>query len=471
MKKYSITPLLLLAFFSSSFSSIAHTPPRQARQNASSVSRQEARAAAAKNDAAEAIRKYQLAVAETPRDLSLDLEFAQFLAKAERYPNAIDVYRKALELAPRNEVAELGLAEAYRRVHNVDETQALLRDARKHHPKSVPVLKALGSFETEAESYDAAIEALHAAAALAPTDESGRDMLATAYLGKGDKEAALRQIEKALALDPADQLARFLRAQILADGGKNKEALADAEKAFEAKPDSLPARRLLVEILIRLKQCARAVVILRPAENPPALDTEELFILGNAYDCAGQAELAKAARNEFAVASENDRRRAENEVQSKHLYEQANELARRNKFGDALDILQQALEKDPKNGFAYSQQAKIFFSMHETDKAREAIKRALEIQPYQPDFLYVEGVIAESEGKDDEALAAFEEVGQINPKEADAYFEIGRIFMKRKDRERALAAFRKAAELAPDDPDYKRALSEVVVPEGMKKKN
>jgi tetratricopeptide (TPR) repeat protein len=332
-------------------------------------------------------------------------------------------------------------------------------------------LKALGSFEMEAESSDAAIEALRAAVALAPTDVSVRDMLGTAYLGKGNKEAALRQIEKALALNPADQLAHFLHAQILADGGENQEALADAQKAFEAKPDSLPVRSLLVKILIRLKQCARAAAILRPAENPPALGTEELFLLGNAYDCAGQTDLAKAARDEFALASENDRRRAENEVQSKHLYEQANELARQNKFSDALDILQQALEKDPKNGFAYSQQAKIFFSMHETGKVREAIERALAIQPYQPDFLYVEGVIAESEGKDDEALAAFEEVAQINPREADAYFEMGRIFRKRKDRERALAAFRKAAELAPDDPDYKRALSEVIVSEGMKKRN
>src|SRR6266849_8342738 len=180
MKKYSITLLLLLAFFSSSFFSIAQSSPKQARQNTSSVSRQEARAAAAKNDAEEAIRRYQQAMAETPRDLSLDLEFAQSLAKTERYPKAIAVYRKALELAPRNESGELGLVEVYQRMHNVDETRTLLRDARRHHPKSVSILKALGSFEMEAESSDAAIEALRAAVALAPTDGSVRDMLGTA---------------------------------------------------------------------------------------------------------------------------------------------------------------------------------------------------------------------------------------------------------------------------------------------------
>jgi tetratricopeptide (TPR) repeat protein len=188
--------------------------------------------------------------------------------------------------------------------------------------------------------------------------------------------------------------------------------------------------------------------LLRPTENPPSLDTEGLFQLGNAYHWAGKAELAGSAREEFAAASEKDRQQAENQVQSKHLYEQANELARQNKFTEALALLQEALDKDPKNGFAYSPQAKIFLSMHETGKAKE------------PDFLYVEGVIAENEGQDEEALTAFERVTQINPQEADAYFEMGRIFAKRKDRAPALAAFRRASQLEPNDPDYKRALAE-----------
>jgi len=389
---------------------------------------------------------------------ALIVEEAQRLAKIGDFPGAIAAYRQALLLAPRDEAAELGLAEAYRGVHNNEQASAAFAAARKHHPKNTSVLKALGSFEIEAETYDAAIEALQAAVELAPVDVSARNLLGTAYLSKGENEAALAQFVKALALDPANELARFMRAQTLADSGKNEDALADAEKAFAAKPDSLRTRMLLAKILIRLKQCPRAAETLHPAENPPALDTQALYLLANAYACAGQADLARGAREEFTSASEKERRQAENEIQSTHLYEHANELARQNKFPEALELLQQALEKNAKNAFAYAQQAKIFFSRHETEKAREAIARALAIQPYQPDFLYVEGVIAGSQGQDDEALAAFEKVTQINPKEADAYFEMGRIFAKRKDRAHALAAFRKALELAPDDADYKRAL-------------
>jgi tetratricopeptide (TPR) repeat protein len=398
-------------------------------------------------------------VAQASKEVMATLESAQSLAKQERWPEAIELYRRVLASSPRNEAAELGLSDAYRGVHNYEEARAILTTARRQHPKSVEISVALGSLEIEAESFDAAIAALRPALALAPNDVKIRNFIGSAYLSKGDSAAALAQFEKVLARDPGNQLAHYSRAQILVDSDQNEKALADAAKVVEARPEYLPGRALLAKILVRLKQCARAAEVLRPLANPPALDTQSLFLLGNAYDCAGESKLAASAREEFAAASQADRKRAEDETQSKHLVEQANDLARQNKFPDALVLLDQALEKNPKNGFAYSQQAKIYFSMHRLEEARQAIQSALAIQPFQPDFLYVSGVIVAQQGKQDEALAAFEKVTQINPKEADAFFEIGRIWMRRGNPMRAREAFGKAVELAPDDVDYKNALA------------
>jgi tetratricopeptide (TPR) repeat protein len=427
-------------------------------QEAISSLRKEARAAAARGEAELAEEKYRLALAETPRDAGLDLEMARFFASQKKYPAAIEMYRRTLVLSPGNEAASIGLSEAYRGVHNYDEARSILQTARRQHPKSAAVLSALGSLEIEAESYDAAIEAMRAALALAPNDVNLRNVLGTAYMGKGDTAAALVEFEKVLARDPGNQLAYYSRGQIFADTDQNEKALADAEKVVAAKPEYLPGRVLLAKVLVRLKQCARAVEVLRPAANPPALETQALFLLGNAYECAGQPELAAGVREEFAAASQQDRRRAENETQSKHLVEQANALARQNQFAEALELLKQALEKNPKNAFAHSQQAKIYFSMRQVGQAHDAIAQALAIQPFQPDFLYVAGVIAAQEGKQEEALAAFEKATQINPKEADAYFEIGKIRLQQGDRVAALVAFRQAVALDPNEPEYLRAL-------------
>jgi tetratricopeptide (TPR) repeat protein len=385
---------------------------------------------------------------------------AASLQAAGNFPEAIAAYQEALQRDPRSEAAELGLADAYRKVHNLDEARAVLQKARYHHPQSVAVLIAAGDLEIEAQSFGKAITALREAVALAPGDLRARILLATAYLSQGEKELALGQLNRVLAKDPENNVARFLRAQVYAEQNENEKALVDAENVFAAQPANLRGRTLLAKILMRLKQCERAATLLRPEENPPQLDTEAFFLLGNAYECSGQTELAKKTRDDFAAASQADRKRAEDEVQSQHFVEQANKLAVLGHFTEALRLLKGALELNPQNAFAYSQQAKIYFSMHDSEQAHQAIGKALAIQPYQPDFLYVLGTIEESAGNLDAALSAFEELIQANPKEADAYFEIGEIWMKRGDKTKALAAFHTAVALAPDDAEYKKALAD-----------
>jgi tetratricopeptide (TPR) repeat protein len=258
--------------------------------------------------------------------------------------------------------------------------------------------------------------------------------------------------------DPSNGLARFMRAGMYSDSGENEKALVDAQKVFAARPDYLPGRILYAKILVRMKDCQHAAEILSPPAGTLKLDGEGLFLLASAYDCAGKKELADRVRAEFEEASRLEHETAENRVQSLHLVEQANELAMQNKFQEAQELLDQALQKNPENAFAYSQQAKIYFSMRQPQQASEAIDKALKFQPYQPDFLFVRGVIDASEKNFDAALTAFQLVTNVNPDEADAYFEIGKIWMQKNDRAQALGAFRKAAELAPGDNDYREAL-------------
>ena len=405
--------------------------------------------------------------APEPAAASSAIANARALLASERYPEAIAAFDAILRKQPASEAAALGLAAAYRGVHNFDEARSVLNAARRAHPRSAAPLKALGSLEIEAQSWDAAIAALQPAIALAPRDTEARNFLASALQGKGDLPGAIAQLDRVLTQNPQDGLARFLRAQCEADLNQNEKALADAEAVVRARANYLPARVLLAKILVREKQCGRAAETLRPADNssaPLALDTQALYLLANAYDCAGQAQLAAETREQFARASDGDRKRAEDETQSKHLVEQAGALAQQNRFSEALDLLQQALEQNRRNGFAYAQQAKIFFSMREFDRARNAIAQAIAIQPYQPDFLYVRGVIAEHDGDAAEALAAFEEVTRINPREADAFFEIGKIRMAQGDRNAARAAFAQAAKLDPQEPEYKRALDSIAFP-------
>jgi len=413
---------------------------------------------------------------------------AQSAMNAGDFAGAIAKYDQALALSPRDADAQVGLAQAYRAVHNYEEAKQILERAAQEHPKNEAALAVLGNLEIELQTYAPAVQHLSAALTLKPEDTPTRIWLAVAYKSTGDSTRAIEQLGKVLARDPQNALAYYERAQIYSNQDRDADALRDAEKAVELKPNPL-GRLALAKILLRLplhtdaaenaKRCSRAVEMLEPLtatqeKNPgsrdsnsnasessdaASSDSETLFLLSRAYQCAGQNEQAQKTLADFEVASKNDRTNKQNQTEAKHLVQQANDAAMKNDFRGAVDLLQQALAKDSSHGAAYSQLAKLYYSAGDMDKASDAIAKALALDSYQPDFLYVQGKILEKQGKLDAALAAFERTTLVNPKESDAYFEMGAIYAQRNDLVRARSAFKKALELSPDDPDYRRALA------------
>ncbi|HYL69564.1 MAG TPA: tetratricopeptide repeat protein [Candidatus Limnocylindria bacterium] len=429
----------------------------------------EARAAAARNQWDQAVASYQKAIELQPHDASLCVELGAALTKSGRLTDAIASYNAALKIAPQNLPAELGLAAAYRAVHNYDETRRTLDRAHREHPNKAAPLAALGDLEIELQTYDAAIGHLKAAIELDPFDTKTRNFLAAAYKAKGDQENALAQLAKVLARDPDNALAYFLRAQIYSDRNEDARALPDAEKALALQPQNPSARIIVTKILVRAPEnapaaeittrCTRAVAVLEPLLATKSSDSETLFLLSRAYRCAGQESQAQKTLAAFETASQNDRSTKQQQLEAKHLVDQAEERAMKNDFPAALDLLQLSIAKDPAFSPAYSLLAKLNYSTGNLEKAHEAITQALALSPNVPDFLYVQGKIFEKEGKLDDALAVFQRTVLVNPRESDAYFEMGVIYQQRNDRPRALAAYKKAAELSPDDPDYRRAVA------------
>jgi tetratricopeptide (TPR) repeat protein len=423
-------------------------------------------------------------LAQTPGPAAAvtSIEQARAAAAGGRYAEAIADYREALRIAPRNVDAEIGLAQAFRAVHNFDAAKQSLEQARREHPKNAAPLAMLGDLDLELQTYDAAIAHLTAALAIEPANLDARNRLAVAYKVKGgaaDVAAALEQIAKVLARDPKNALALYTRAEIYANQNRDALALPDAEKVVELQPQNAHGRALLGKILVRAPagagpeeinaRCGRAVAALEPltsgAEDGLAsraaepADSETLFLLSRAYRCAGEDEKAAATLEEFEKSSQNDRTTKENQTQAKHLVQQADELAMKNDFAGSLAVLQQAIAMDATYPGAYAQLAKLYYSAGDVEKASEAIEQALARAPYHPEYLYVQGKILEKQGKMDEALGAFQQTVLVNPKESDAYFEMGWIYQQRGERAKARVAYAKAVEISPEDPDYKRALA------------
>ena len=420
----------------------------------------EARTAAARKDWTLAIERYRAALAKNPDDLPLLLEYAGTLRSSGNIGDAIAVYRSMLEKRRNHLGAELGLAECLRQIHNFDEARRLYAEALRQHPGTPSIWLAQAEMELELENYDAAIAGLKRVVSREPRNLRARGELAGAYKAKGAMPAALAELGRILTQDPKNALVYYLRASIYADQGSDAKAYRDAETLLQLAPDNASGRTLLAKVATRLNKCDRAIEVLKPVADT-ATDSQLFFQLGRAYQCAGQADQAQTAMARFTQASQQERIQAERTSQGAELLKQAEAQAQSNHLQAALDLAQQAIDKDPQNGNAHALVAKIYFSAHRDAPAREAIDKALAINPIQPEYLYVRGKLLAREGKLDDALQAFGKATVINPRESDAFYEMGTIYRQMGDNARAAGAFRRALAISPGDQDYQRALAEV----------
>ena len=63
------------------------------------------------------------------------------------------------------------------------------------------------------------------------------------------------------------------------------------------------------------------------------------------------------------------------------LYEQSDEFLMRKQFPDAIQLLQEAVERDPKFVEAYNRIGNCYLRMHEDKKAKPFFEKVIELNP------------------------------------------------------------------------------------------
>lgn len=389
------------------------------------------------------------------------MQDAASLLRSGQYPAAIAAYQQVLKTNPQNQKATLGLAAAYYGLYNYDETRRLLRQAAARFPNSAAALIELAKLDIHLLRYDDALQELKRAVQREPASAAAYEQMGVAYQAKGDDEKALQQFNAAIRLNPHSAAAHYFRGNLYADRDDFAHAYEDAQQAHHLEPNSQTGI-LLAKASTHTGKCNEAVELLKPLAEPASADPANLYLLSLAYKCAGEAQMAQQAQDDYELRSTKAQEAKTQKMNGDHLATQAGELARKNDLTAALDLLDQALAKDPENAPAHALLAKIDFSRGNATKAQEEIATALRADPYNPDYLYVMGKVLEK-ADPDQALRAFQRTVLVNPKESDAYYEISQIYLQKGDRRRAIEALKKAVELAPDDGDYKKALAELVV--------
>ncbi len=162
---------------------------------------------------------------------------------------AIGLLRSAVEEDSDNLLAYRNLALAEAQAGRREEAAATLAGLAARDPADAWARVELGRLMAEDGRLDQALPHLREAVRLAPDYLAGRIQLGLALMRAGDAAAAIRQLEAATGIDPFSAEARNQYAAALAVSGRAEEGERLLRERLVAAPDDAGAARILSGIL------------------------------------------------------------------------------------------------------------------------------------------------------------------------------------------------------------------------------
>lgn len=340
-------------------------------------------------------------------------------------------------------------AEAYLQKKNIGNAITEYQSVLAKNPKSARALHALATIERQKNEFDKAIEKYEAALAADPDHvSSGIELAEMLLVVKKDREkgeavlTALLTKEKKAEMAPGELgKALALKAETLVVDQKLLEALPVFEEALKSDPKNPFTQGRMARVLSVLNQPEKALPLFRDAATaaPDNLDYTEgylssLILLGKMDEATkvmtganarfpGNAMLSylsgrvadalddsKSAEDGYKRAIAADATITDAYLYLSRLY------VRFRRFSDALPVLEQGLEKDPKNAALHVGTGELAYHERDLDRAEAEFKQASELNTHSSEAFGGLSRVALEKGKPDLALAHIEKALSINPR-------------------------------------------------------
>jgi tetratricopeptide (TPR) repeat protein len=239
------------------------------------------------------------------------------------YREALDLYRKVLELVPQDAVVRFEYAQLLRDLNVPDEAMKQAQEVVRIDPDLVEGRRLLGGLELAAAERDPsrlanAIEQLEAARKLSPGDPSIAAPLARALLAKGKAAEAAKVLEEAGEARAQPALAR-IAAEAKAKSGRTREAQAIYRSLLELNPEDRESAESLIDLYEDDDQLDQALELLQRLEK---LDPENPAIPERiTLDLARAGRFAEAEKRARDLAAKRPENRAIRRLLAQVLFE------------------------------------------------------------------------------------------------------------------------------------------------------
>jgi Flp pilus assembly protein TadD len=148
------------------------------------------------------------------------------------------------------------------------------------------------------------------------------------------------------------------------------------------------------------------------------------------------------------------------DVKAGDLNRQGNEAIENGDYAQAIELLQRAVEKDPKHRSAWNNLGRAYLETHKYTEAITAFNRQIEINPYDEHSYNNLGRAYWQERKYEDAVTAFRKQIEVNPLDHYAYTNLGRMYNEWHKYDEAHIELEKAASLTPKSAEVQVSLGE-----------
>jgi tetratricopeptide (TPR) repeat protein len=193
-------------------------------------------------DPARAVSEAQAEIQGNPKSLAGYLQLGQIFLEYDTPQPAVEIYSKAVQLAPDSLVAHLGEGLALKGIQRFDEAEKELSLCFQRDSGMAVAFDALAGLYLEAINYEKLAAIAQRYLETNPSDYRGYYYLAAAKeRDKEDRKTAEALLRKAIGLN-SDFAASFaLLGKLLLQDGRTEEAARELEHAIQLRPDYRPA--------------------------------------------------------------------------------------------------------------------------------------------------------------------------------------------------------------------------------------
>jgi arylsulfatase A-like enzyme/Flp pilus assembly protein TadD len=195
-------------------------------------------------DSEEAIRTIQAIIAEDPAITDAHFGLGNVLYKARRFEEAVESFKKAIDLKPDDSFAVINIANCYQAMGRFDEAEKYVLDYMAKGFDDSQLFFLLGTLMVNHKEPEKAVPYFEKCLAGNPRSASAHNGLAAIYLNRsadGDLARAEGHLSAASAINPTLQSLRYNIAQLREKQNRLAEAadlylqeIADSPKSFKA---------------------------------------------------------------------------------------------------------------------------------------------------------------------------------------------------------------------------------------------